>query len=69
MENVDLLIAQTASYTQEDPDLYMEDFEDFLLIKSTIQDGKFIAAIRYIDNMDTLPREQILSALEKDGYV
>jgi hypothetical protein len=69
MENLELLIDQTQSYAVEQPDLYEDDYRDFVYIRALIVGGKLKHCVEYINDMDTLPREQVLSALEKDGYI
>jgi hypothetical protein len=69
MKNLDLLIDQTFSYAVEQPELYKDDYNEFVSVRSHIRVGGIVSAIELIEEMDTLPREQVLVALQKDGMI
>ena len=75
MLNLKTLIDQTFSYAQEhlaagEKDLfqcYMEDYGVFRSVEMLLSVDATEDAIEMIEEMDTMPREEIIVALQKDG--
>ena len=72
--SIQKLIDQTYSYMVEAvddlKDLYKSDYEDFIKVQIMLEDLDVDGVVRFVEHMDTEPREQILLAmLEERGTV
>ena len=72
--SIQKLIDQTYSYMVEAvddlKDLYKSDYEDFIKVQIMLEDLDVDSVVRFVEHMDTEPREQILLAmLEERGTV
>jgi len=73
MEALQTLIDQTYSYSIDPGEgyeslskCYLEDMTDFTKVGFLIKEERLVEASEFIFDMDTLPREQVLGALDID---